>query len=120
MSATPWTVDPPTAPPPVGGGAGAMGAGGWLMPSLGIALKLLGMVGGKKSQNVLAMHNAFGPSGLGQLFGSNNPFLGNEGEDPILGGKDTDKKNQNPMSIGGNFMDLPGANVPYLQGGQRQ
>ena len=88
MSATPWTVDPPTAPPPVGGGAGAMGAGGWLMPSLGIALKLLGMVGGKKSQNVLAMHNAFGPSGLGQLFGSNNPFEQNttdKEKDQVMG-----------------------------------
>ncbi len=87
-----------------GAGAGMGGGGGWLMPSLGIALKLLGMFGGKKAQNVLAMHNAFGPSGLvGQMFGSNNPFAQNTGDkdkDKVIGGSN-DINSAMKMGAGG-------------------
>ena len=105
----------PANPYPVEGaaaGAGMGGGGGWLMPALGIGLKILGMFGGKKAQSVLAGHNAgLAIGGLaGALLGSNNPFLGNQGEDSILGG-DKDKNKKNPMSIGGNFMNLPGFGV---------
>ena len=77
-----------------GAGAGMGGGGGWLMPALGIGLKILGMFGGKKTQGVLAGHNAgLAIGGLaGALLGSNNPFAPNT----------TDKDKDKDETIGGN------------------
>ena len=95
-------------PFPVGGaaaGAGMGGGGGWLMPALGIGLKLLGMFGGKKTQGALAGHNAgLAIGGLaGALLGSNNPFQQNtedkDKDKPIGGGNN----NVASLGIGGPF-----------------
>jgi len=87
-----------------GGAAGAMGAGGWLTPTLGILLKALGMFGGKKTQSVLAGHNAGLAIGglVGQMFGSNNPFAQNtedKDKDKVIGGSN----NLASLGIGGPF-----------------
>ena len=86
-------------------GAGMGGGGSWLMPALGIAMKMLGMFGGKKTQSALAGHNAGLAIGglVGQMFGSNNPFAQNTGDkdkDKVIGGSN-DFNSAMKMGAGG-------------------